>query len=134
MTASADLTPPTKSKPQPPKAVPTAASGNGKPAATEASKEKKPRAPRADYGFSPESTIIIVKDKDNKYRGQRLDWFNKIKLFEGKKVADFMTMYEGAKTPKGTADPPRGWVRFFVQDGTVSLTKPPVAATAQPTK
>ena len=132
MTEHADLTPPTKKIP--PKMATTGA-GNG-PAKAEAKPKtpvdpnapKKPRAARADYGFSPDSTIVIVKDKDNKYRGQRLDWFNKIKTFEGKKVSEFMTKFEKSQTAKGTADPPRGWVRFFVQDGTVTLTKPVVPA------
>lgn len=130
----ANLTPPTKKTP--PKAATT---GNGGPVGAKEAKPakdpnapKKPRAARADYGFSPDSTIHIVKDKDNKYRGQRLDWFNKIVAFEGKKVSEFMTKYEKAQTSKGTADPPRGWVRFFVQDGTVTLSKPPATTAATP--
>jgi hypothetical protein len=130
MSATADLTPPGKK--QPPKA---AANGPAPAAKKEAAPKdpnapKKPRAPRTDYGFSPEATIGLNKEKAAKYRGQRLEWFNRISAFEGKKVAEFMTKYEKAQTPKGSQDPPRGWVRFFVQDGTVTLTKPAEAPKA----
>lgn len=128
--AKSDLTPPTKAKPTP-AAKAAAATTNGAPTAAEAgtpAKEKKPRAPRTDYGFSPEATIGINKEKAAKYRGQRLEWFNRISAFDGQKVAGFLTKYENAKTAKGSDDPPRGWVRFFVQDGTVVLTKPAAAA------
>ena len=122
-----DLTPPTKKAPPPPTQKAGDGSAPSKPKAEKAPVDpnapKKPRQPRADYGFTPDSTIHIVKDKDNKYRGQRLEWFNKIKEFEGKKVSEFMTKYEGNKNSKGANEPPRGWIRFFVQDGTVTLTK-----------
>lgn len=121
-----DLTPPTKKVVPGPVGAKAATAGNGGTAKApkDPNAPKKPRAARADYGFSPDSLIHIVKDKDNKYRGQRLDWFNRIKEHDGKKVAEFMTKFEKSQTSKGTADPPRGWVRFFVQDGTVTLSKP----------
>lgn len=129
--AATDLTPPTKTKA--PKAdkpkkekvakeVTAAAAPNG---------EKKPRAPRADYGFTPNSTIGIVTGKDHSYRGQRLEWFNRVKEFDGKAAEEFMKANDNRTTPKGTEDPPRGWLRFFVQDGTVALSKPVVAEQAQ---
>lgn len=125
MTQSANLTPPTKTKAAPP------ANGAKKEAAPKAEKApadpnapKKPRAARQDYGFSPDATIGLNAEKAAKYRGQRADWFKRISEFDGKKVSEFMTKYEKAQTPKGSDDPPRGWVRFFVQDGSVTLTKP----------
>jgi hypothetical protein len=125
MNQSANLTPPTKTKAAPPAAAKT---GNAAPKAEKAPADpnapKKPRAARQDYGFSPDATIVLVAEKASKYRGQRADWYKRISEFSGKKVSEFMTKYEDAKTPKGSDDPPRGWVRFFVQDGSITLNKP----------
>lgn len=132
--SSTNLTPPTKTKaaPAPAKNGEANAVTKATPAkaAADPNAPKKPRAPRTDYGFSPDSTIGLVQDKAAKYRGQRLDWFNRISAFNGQKVSAFMAKYEGSKTPKGSDDPPRGWVRFFVQDGSVTLTKPAAAQSA----
>jgi hypothetical protein len=126
MNQAANLTPPTKTKPA--KEAKAPATGEAKEKAEKAPVDpnapKKPRAPRQDYGFSAEATIGLVVEKAAKYRGQRADWFKRISAFEGKKVSEFMTANENALTPKGSQDPPRGWVRFFVQDGSVTLTKP----------
>jgi hypothetical protein len=110
-----DLTPPTKAK------------AAKEPKAEKVKKEAKPkdptavpkaRAPRTDYGYSPESTIQIVKEKENKYRGSRKEWFDSIVAFDGKLVKEW------EESRKGQKDPPRGWLRFFVQDGSVALSKP----------
>lgn len=122
MTEDTDLTPPTKTKaakapkePKPKKekvvkAVPAATDEAGNPL------PKKERAPRADYGYSPTSLIQIVKDKDNAYRGKRKEWFDKLVAAEGKSAATFLEENKGD-------DAPRGWLRFFVQDGTVTLLR-----------
>jgi hypothetical protein len=81
--------------------------------------EKKDRAPRKDYGFHADS-VIRLTDKEVKYRGQRKDYYDLLKAANGKKVAQFL---ESAKDRK---DPPRGWLRFFVEDGAATLDKPAV--------
>lgn len=99
------LTPPTKTvAPKAPK-EPKAAKPVG---------EKKERAPRKDYGFSAEATIRLT-DKEVKYRGQRADYYGLLKAANGKKVQVFL---DSAKDRK---DPPRGWLRFFVEDGACTL-------------
>ncbi len=78
-------------------------------------KPKKTRAPKQDYGFS--KTAVIVKgEQDKTYRSNRLAWFNKVTAFEGQTVAAFLDAHKDEK------DSPRGWLRFFVQDGAVKLT------------
>jgi hypothetical protein len=121
--AAMDLTPPTKKNggAKPPKeAKPAKEAKAEKPA-----KEKKPRGPRTDYGYSTESTIHIVKEKENKYRGQRKAWFDSVVAFDGQTVKAW------EESRKAEKDPPRGWLRFFVQDGTVTLSRPAAPAPAQ---
>jgi hypothetical protein len=122
-----DLTPPTKQKavkePKPKKekaekvATPVEAIG-GEPA------PKKERAPRTDYGYAPNAVIEIVKDKDNAYRGKRKEWFDKVQAAQGQTAAQFLDANKGD-------DAPRGWLRFFVQDGTVALVKSETAPPEQ---
>lgn len=78
---------------------------------------KKERAPRTDYGFRPDAVIGLVEGKGDKYRGHRKDWFETVKAHVGKTVTEWV-----AATKKEGGDPPRGWLRFFVQDGAVTLT------------
>ena len=78
--------------------------------------EKKARATRQDYGYKSGATITLSKDAgDKKYRGKRLEYFEALQKCDGKSVEDFEK-----KAPDG--DPPRGWLRFFVQDGTAILS------------
>lgn len=117
-----DLTPPTKQKAHKVEKEPNAE----KPAKEKKVKAekvevdpnapKKERAPRTDYGFAPSAIIQIVKDKDNSYRGKRKEWFDKLVAAEGQTAAEFLEANKGV-------DAPRGWLRFFVQDGTVALVK-----------
>jgi len=82
---------------------------------TPAPAEKKARAPRADYGFRPGATIHMTEEADGKkYRGKRGEYFTVLKACDGKAVEIFEK-----KAPEG--DPPRGWLRFFVQDGACEL-------------
>lgn len=125
------LTPPGKPK----KAAVVAANGAAD-AAPKAKKEKAPvdpnapkkeRAARTSYGYHAEATINLVAGKEVKYReGHRLAWYNSLKEFDGKKVGD----WEASR--KAEKDPPRGWLRFFVSDGAVTLTGAPVAVPAAP--
>lgn len=83
-------------------------------------RERKPRAPRKDYGFSEDAVIRIVPDKVKTYRGHRKEWFESIKGFEGQTVKAWL---EGCGRG-GEKDPPRGWLRHFAQAGSVELVKP----------
>lgn len=75
--------------------------------------EKAARAVRQDYGFLP-GAIITVVEVENSYRGQRLSYYEALKKADGKTVEKFYEL-----CPEG--DPPRGWLRFFVQDGAATL-------------
>lgn len=77
---------------------------------------KKERAPRQDYGFKSDALIAVNEEKGAKYRGHRKDWFETVKAHVGRKVEEWI-----AATKKEGGDPPRGWLRFFVQDGSVTL-------------
>lgn len=82
--------------------------------------EKKARAPRKDYGYSPTSIIHIVQPeegKEPKFHGKRKQYFDLLVKFDGKTINDF----EGEWPDKN--DPPRGWVRFFVQNGNATLER-----------
>lgn len=153
MNAIPDLTPPGKSS-KPPKSL-AEAKGEDKPKAEKVAKAPKepkaekppgdpnapkaPRAPRTDYGYRPDAVIGITTEKDtSKLRGQRKSWYDKIVSFNGKKVSDFTDANK--ENPK---DPPRGWVRFFAQEGFITLSggtvpepkkeEPAKAADAPPT-
>lgn len=146
MSAIPDLTPPGKSgksdKPKTPKVVNTdgteaktekvAKAPKAEKAPVDPNAPKAPRAARQDYGFRPDAVIAIVKDKDvTKLRGHRKAWHDKIAAFDGKKVSEFT---EANKTD--VKDPPRGWVRFFAQEGFISLiggTQVPDKKPAEPT-
>lgn len=82
----------------------------------EKGKEKKARAPRKEYGFDPEATITLPKEK-KAYRGKRQEWYEKLAKYENKKVSQFLESNQGK-------DSPRGWLRFFAQDGSVNLVAP----------
>lgn len=116
-----DLTPPGKNSKA---AKTTEAKSEKAPKETKAAKApvdpnapKKERAPRQDYGFKSDAVISVNEEKGAKYRGQRKDWYDTVKAQVGKKVEEWIT-----STKKEGGDPPRGWLRFFVQDGSVILT------------
>ena len=124
-----DLTPPNKKNPNPAATAVVGKNGAEKPPkAVKAPKDpnapSKARTPRVDYGFSPDSVIRVAKEKEAKYRGHRKEWFDTLVKFDGQKVSAW---FESCKERK---DPPRGWLRFFVQDGSVSLEKPAVQTEA----
>ena len=81
-------------------------------------KEKKPRAPRVDYGYSPASIIRVNKEKEVKISGKRADYYKLLVSNDGKTVNDFE-----AAAPKD--DSPRGWLRFFATNGFCTLERPP---------
>lgn len=130
-----NMTPPTGKTSKPTKAPKPGSADSAQEATPEkAEGEKKPRAPRVDYGYRPDATIVLTQ-KENKYRGQRKDWFDSIVPYNGKQVQEWEATRKGLKNGQGTVEPPRGWIRFFVQDGTVKLeggTDPAPAAKPKP--
>lgn len=93
--------------------------------------EKKPRAPRKDYGFKSGAKITLTKEAaEKKYRGKRAEYFEILQKSNGKTVEDF-------EKSCPANDPPRGWLRFFVQDGAATLSggkDPEPKAKAEPKK
>jgi hypothetical protein len=100
MSAASPAIPPKAEKAAPPK---KAASG-----------EKKERAPRQDYGFAADATIKLT-DGEKTYRGKRGAMYEQLKKSAGKPVQHFLDNNKNEK------DPPRGWLRFFVQDEACNL-------------
>jgi hypothetical protein len=77
---------------------------------------KKERAPRQNYGYA-ETSLLSLTGKENKYRGARKAWYDSVVAMNGKSVKEWTDAQKAA----GQKDPPRGWLRFFIQDGTVAL-------------
>lgn len=80
-------------------------------------KLKAKRAPKQDYGYK-DTAVITLTGKETKYRGNRKAWFDSIAEAQGQSVK----AWEESK--KNEKDSPRGWLRFFVQDGAVQLLNP----------
>ena len=88
-----------------------------KPAAKPAKKddgEKKARAPRQDYGFAKDAKIKLT-DGEKTYRGKRGEMYEALKKSNGKTVQHYLDNNKDEK------DPPRGWLRFFVQNEACTL-------------
>jgi hypothetical protein len=99
---------------------PEGAKKTGKKAATG---DKKPRAPRKDYGYAKGSTIHLT-DGEKTYRGNRLRWYGYLAKCNGKTVEKFAELAKKAEEKEGA----RGWVRFFVENEACTLTAPPAEA------
>lgn len=95
----------------PPKGAPAPKAGKNE---VKAPKEKKARSPRQDYGFAKDATIRLT-DGEKSYRGRRLEMYEALKKSNGKTVAHFLDNNKNEK------DPPRGWLRFFVQNEACTL-------------
>jgi hypothetical protein len=128
MTAeSLDLTPPGKTNGKKEAKAPKAPKVEKAPADPNA--PKKERAPRQNYGYA-ETSLISLTGKENKYRGARKKWYDSVVALAGKSVKEWSDSQKAA----GEKDPPRGWLRFFIQDGTVALIAVPAPAAAEPAK
>lgn len=79
---------------------------------TEETVAKKTRKPKQDYGYAKDA-VISLTEKSPAYKGKRKAWFETLKEADGKTVEEWAAGQEGA----------RGWLRFFVQDGAVALSK-----------
>lgn len=94
----------------PPKAAPATKTPPKK-----AAGDGKPRAPRVDYGFAKDAKITLT-DGDKSYRGKRLEMYEALKKSNGKTVEHYLDNNKNEK------DPPRGWLRFFVQNEACTLS------------
>jgi hypothetical protein len=96
--------------------------------------KKEPKAPRdpnaAKNMMNRDATIRVDLTKEVKYRGQRLEWFERVKAFDGKTVKEFSEGNKGIANGKGTVQAPGGWLSFYVRDKSVILENPPAAAEA----
>lgn len=88
-------------------------------------KEKKPRAARQDYGFAPDA-ILKLTDGEKNYKGRRKEMYEALRKSNGKTVQHFLD------NNKNDDDPPRGWLRFFVQNEAVTLSGGTKKETAKP--
>ena len=88
-----------------------------------ASGDKKPRAPRKDYGFAKGATIHLTEGEKS-YRGNRARWYEYLKKSDGKTVEAFGKLAEKAEEKEGA----RGWLRFFVENEACTLEAPAEAA------
>lgn len=77
---------------------------------------KKTRAPRKNYGYAKDAVITLVPEVSHNYRGKRKAWYESVSAYAGKTVEEFTKNVGGDEKP-------RGWLRFFCEDGTVSLYK-----------
>jgi hypothetical protein len=68
-----------------------------------------------------DGVIRIVEGKETNYRGQRLEWFGRVKECAGKTVAEFSAANKGIPNGKGTIQAPGGWLSFYVRDGSVTI-------------
>lgn len=131
-TAAPDLTPPTKE---------AKAAKADKPKKEKAPKAPKDpnavSAPRGSYGYHLDAKIRAVPDKAVTVKGQRLEWLNRIKGYEGKTVREFRDGCVGITNGKGTVQTPSGWLRSAVLRGYITLDSShlpaaaPVAAPAE---
>lgn len=61
-------------------------------------------------------------ERGAKYGGQRKDWFEHIQKFAGKTVKEFAEGSGGRVNGQGKVQAPGGWVRFFIMDGSLTVS------------
>ena len=93
---------------------PKASKEPAKNSAPKADGDKKPRAPRQNYGFAKDAKIVLT-DGEPTYKGKRAAMYEALKKSNGKTVEHFLDNNKNEK------DPPRGWLRFFVQNEACTL-------------
>lgn len=72
--------------------------------------------------------IKLVEKNAPEYKAgsARAEWFATVRKFNGKPAADFVeaaTKKPPVLTKGGKAEPPAGWLRYFVKQGVVELTE-----------
>ena len=90
------------------------------------SKDKRVAVQRADDAPAPviASPVIAVIKSDAKLRGAREAWYVLLKQHDGKPVSEFYAAAKAtppALTKAGTAEDPRGWMRWFLREKVAEL-------------
>lgn len=73
---------------------------------------------------APAPELIKNVKRDAKFRGARDAWYQLLVEHDGKPVADFYSAAKAkppALTKAGTAEDPRGWLRYFKRVGVCEL-------------
>lgn len=90
---------------------------------------KKVKAAKPEGEAKPQvqakTQILHVAKKDAKFRGAREAWYKILLAHDGKPVNEYLestTKTPPALTKNGSAENPRGWVRYFVRTGTATLS------------
>jgi hypothetical protein len=89
---------------------------------------KKERAPKKDYGYSKASIIKVLKP-DASFKGQRGEWFQRIKQFDGKTCGEFCVAFDKIPNNKGKFYAPSGNLRGAARRGTIEMIRPAASAT-----
>jgi len=84
---------------------------------------KKERAPKKDYGYSKDSIIKVIKSEAS-FRGQRGEWFQRIKEFDGKTCGEFCAAFDKIPNGKGKFYAPSGNLRGAARRGTIEMIRP----------
>jgi len=91
------------------------------PAAASATKTEATPAPAT---ARPQKIKVLKKDATFRSETARAAWFARIKEYDGKPESEFLESVKEnppSRTKNGAAEPPSGWVRFFVRQGVMSL-------------
>jgi hypothetical protein len=69
--------------------------------------------------------VIKVLKANVKYRGARAEWYAMLLEYNGKEAGDFLA--QATKSPpsvpkSGVAEPPSGWLRYFLRSGIAELS------------
>jgi hypothetical protein len=87
---------------------------------------KKERAPKKDYGYSKASIIRVLKPESS-FRGQRGEWFERIKQFDGKTCGEFCDAFDKIPNGKGKFYAPSGNLRGAARRGVIEMVRPAAA-------
>jgi hypothetical protein len=93
---------------------------------------KKERAAKKDYGYSKASIIKVLKP-DASFKGQRGEWFQRIKDYDGKTCGEFCAAFDKVPNNKGKFYAPSGNLRGAARRGTIEMIRPATPA-VEPTK
>jgi hypothetical protein len=88
---------------------------------------KKERSAKKDYGYSKASIIKVLKSEAS-FRGQRGEWFARIKEFDGKTCGEFCAAYDKIPNGKGKFYAPSGNLRGAARRGTIEMIRPAAPA------
>jgi hypothetical protein len=75
---------------------------------------------------APVPNIKLLKNNAN-FRGAREAWYKVLKEHDGKPADEFLkacTDSPPSRTKRGEAEPPSGWLRFFLRSGICQLVAP----------